>query len=79
MRELNRKFLKRNYPTDVLAFRLEVDFGEIYIAANQIKNYHHMIELVLHGLLHLAGYNHRTSGEEKIMIAKMSKYLAKFG
>lgn len=73
MTELNRKFRKRNRTTDVLAFSLKDEFqreilGEIYIsvdrALEQAQEYREPFEkeifrLLVHGLLHLAGYTHR--------------------
>lgn len=65
---LNKKFLGRNYPTDVMTFK-SGSTGEIVIsvetAGNQAKQMHHSIEkeilyLVIHGILHLSGYNDNT-------------------
>lgn len=72
MTKLNRKFRKRNTTTDVLTFSLKNGFqkkilGEIYIsverAEEQAKEYGEPLEreifrLIIHGLLHLAGYTH---------------------
>ena len=65
---LNRKFLKKNRPTNVLAFPGEADFlGEIYVsrefakkeaAACRIDLKTEIDRLVIHGLLHLLGYTH---------------------
>lgn len=83
MMELNRKFRKKRDTTDVLAFPLkdacqEKLLGEIYISVDrarwQAKEYGESFEreirrLVVHGLLHLAGYTHRqmrTKEEEYI-------------
>jgi probable rRNA maturation factor len=71
LRELNRKFRRRDYATDVLSFTGEPSFepslGEIAIsldrAAAQAAEYGHSIEeelriLILHAILHLTGMDH---------------------
>src|SRR5256885_8385807 len=77
LREMNRYFRNLNKPTDVLSFpalrnRLEQDFaGDIAIsaeiAAQQARSLGHRYEdeiriLILHGVLHLADYDHETDG-----------------
>ncbi|MCX7732521.1 MAG: rRNA maturation RNase YbeY [candidate division WOR-3 bacterium] len=75
--ELNRRFLGRNRPTDVLSFPLTQVrtgpgcgwvVGEIYISREQarlqakaagIRLHTELLQLVRHGLLHLAGFSHR--------------------
>ena len=74
IKDLNEKYLKRNQVTDVLAF----DYGEIFVclsqAKKQAKQLGHPLEkelaiLLIHGILHLAGYNDAT----KIDYNKMMK------
>jgi probable rRNA maturation factor len=81
LRSLNRKFLGKNYATDVLSFPIvetssgadETDLGEIAIsidrAAAQAAEHGHSITdelriLMLHGALHLAGFDHETDSGE---------------
>ena len=74
MRRLNREFRRKNKPTDVLSFRSSLNgksgiAGDIAISA-QIARANaevlgHPLEseikvLLLHGLLHLAGYDHES-------------------
>ncbi|HKV93134.1 MAG TPA: rRNA maturation RNase YbeY [Candidatus Angelobacter sp.] len=66
VQELNRRFRRKNKPTDVLSFpRLEG--GDIAISADIAREnariYGHRAAdelkvLILHGMLHLAGYDH---------------------
>lgn len=68
VRALNRKFRKKDKATDVLSFPQESG-GDIaisaQIAARNATRYGHATTdelkiLVLHGLLHLAGYDHES-------------------
>ena len=74
MRRLNRQFRCMNAPTDVLSFPSENgDGGDIAISAQiATRNArrlghsatHEFRILILHGLLHLAGYDHETDAGE---------------
>lgn len=75
MRELNRRFRRKNKPTDVLSFPSEMPklAGDIAISADiaaaNAYQLGHSVEtelkiLILHGLLHLAGYDHETDAGE---------------
>ena len=68
LQELNRRFRRKNKPTDVLSFP-RPEGGDIAISADIARKnallYGHTIAeelkiLVLHGMLHLAGYDHET-------------------
>jgi probable rRNA maturation factor len=72
VRALNRRFRKKDTATDVLSFPRETG-GDIaisaHIAARNADRYGHPVVdelkiLVLHGLLHLAGYDHETDHGE---------------
>lgn len=78
--EFNREHLKHNYPTDIITFNYSGSFseldGEIYIsfedAIINAKKYkvslkNELTRLVIHGILHLLGYNDKTPSEKKIM------------
>lgn len=92
--ELNKRYLDKDRPTDVLAFALkgtpsempfpapddDVDhLGEVVIsveqAAIQAKQHRHSTSreiaiLLVHGVLHLVGYDHGELDEEKVMNEK---------
>jgi probable rRNA maturation factor len=87
MRELNRRFRKQNKPTDVLSFpsglpKLAGDIAiSAEIAASNAAQLGHSTEtelkiLILHGLLHLAGYDHESDqGEMQAREAKLRRHL----
>lgn len=78
IKNLNKKYLKRNKATDVLAF----DYGEIIIclprAKRQAKELKHSLKeelaiLLIHGILHLAGYNDETKKDFNKMLSKQQE------
>lgn len=70
LQRLNRRFLRKNYATDVLSFPAADDAGELgelaisgRRASVQARDFGHSVEeeiriLMLHGVLHLAGLDH---------------------
>jgi probable rRNA maturation factor len=88
IRTMNRKFLAHNYSTDVIAFPGDKDGeveAEIYInldaARNQAKKYHvtytqEARRLLVHGVLHLLGYDDRTQREKIKMQRREEFFLA---
>jgi len=78
MKKLNKQYRKRDKTTDVLAF----DYGEIFIcvpqAKRQAKELGYLLKqelgtLLIHGLLHLAGYDHKTKKDFNKMIKKQQE------
>lgn len=83
IKEYNRNFRKKDYPTDVLTFLdggEEEDYtylGDIIISMDRVKaqsvehgvtRYEEFVRVLVHGILHLLGYDHEASkSEEKIM------------
>jgi probable rRNA maturation factor len=76
IRELNRQFRHIDKPTDVLSFPSDSDDGDlgdiaisIQTAARQAKQSGltldgEIAQLLLHGLLHLSGYDHESDNGE---------------
>jgi probable rRNA maturation factor len=93
--ELNRQFRGKNGPTNVLSFppvpgeASEPGFlGDIALAAETIveeanfqgKRFeHHAAHLVVHGFLHLVGYDHEKSADAEVMEARERVILASIG
>ena len=87
LRELNRRFRRKDKPTDVLSFpsampELAGDIAISFdIAAANAADIGHSTEtelkvLILHGLLHLAGYDHETdNGEMQARETKLRQQL----
>ena len=90
IRELNAKFLKSKSSTDVLAFNLTdkkekgIILADIMISAQTALKQaqifkttpeHELSLYVVHGILHILGYNDRTKLEKKQMRKKESLYV----
>lgn len=79
IKKLNKKFRKKDKPTDVLSFAFgEKNYlGEIVICPEVVKEKgEKMEEVFVHGILHLLGYDHEKSEKEaKIMEEKEKFYL----
>jgi len=74
LKELNRKFLKKDKPTNVISFRME-EVSEIYISYDRVSNTDELYYYIIHGLLHILGYDHKTKAETKTMESKCLQYL----
>lgn len=90
---LNRQFLNHDEPTDVITFpytdpkakKLE---GEVVIGYEVAAEYaadrghaveHELLLYVIHGCLHLCGYDDTTTKAERLMRRKEREYLKKIG
>lgn len=78
IKELNKKHRRKNRVTDVLAF----DYGEIFIclpqAKKQAKKLGHSLKkelaiLLIHSILHLAGYDDETKKGYNEMVKKQEE------
>ena len=85
LKEINNKFLDRDYYTDVISFNYsekEKISGDIYISIDTVKlnskKYNtgfeqELLRVIVHGLLHLIGYDDQNKEAKKGM-KKMEDY-----
>jgi rRNA maturation RNase YbeY len=89
--EINKQYLDHDYFTDIITFdnseednKLE---GDIYISVDRVREnaetFHsdfdtELRRVLIHGLLHLAGYEDSDEGLKKAMRAKEDEYLRLF-
>lgn len=92
IQQLNKTYLNEDYVTDVIAFALGESEavlleGEIYIctevAKQQAKQYRasygqELLRLVVHGVLHLVGYDDLTVEEQRKMRKVEDEYLSQY-
>lgn len=95
MTELNQTYRKKQGPTNVLSFRAEVNpefnlslLGDIIICAPIIQKeadaadidlLAHWAHMVVHGTLHLIGYDHIVKEEAEVMEAREKQILNELG
>ncbi|MBO4480057.1 MAG: apolipoprotein N-acyltransferase [Alphaproteobacteria bacterium] len=90
IRKINKKYRKINKPTNVLSFELSDDIllGDIFISIDTVmresKQEHisvaeHTAHMVVHGILHLLGYDHMTDKDAQKMETKEINILRKLG
>jgi probable rRNA maturation factor len=90
-KNLNTIYRKKKYPTNVLSFLVDDAhhlIGDIVLCApvieeearDQSKNLEaHYAHLIIHGALHLYGYDHENKKDAEIMEEKEIKILTKLG
>ena len=86
---LNRDYLGRDKPTNVLSFsQMEGDgpdnglLGDVVVSADTamreakesgLDEYEHFLRLILHGILHLLGYHHEHSEEDALIMERLTE------
>jgi probable rRNA maturation factor len=87
-RALNRSFRGKDYPTNVLSFPYGNGRGDVVLChpviarearAQGKKLAAHYAHLILHGLLHLRGYEHEKKREAERMARAEIRLLARAG
>lgn len=87
---INRQFLQHDYYTDVITFdqtdyEEKVISGDIMISIDTVKanakeygvsTWNELLRIIIHGVLHLAGYKDKQDDQAKIMRTREDFYLA---
>ena len=86
IKDLNQKYLKRNTPTDVLVFDYRAHGAELAISIDTAKRnaqiYHTSLKkevmlYIIHGILHLCGYDDTTQKAKRKMFKKQEEIFKK--
>ena len=89
LRLMKKEYFNQDLYTDVIAFNIDDDpfEGEIYISHDRIKDNakkfnqsfeNELKRILIHGSLHLCGYDDQTPKEKKEMTSLEENYLEKF-
>jgi len=90
LRSINKEFLNHDYFTDVISFNYSSDdnvAGEIYISEDTVRRNsveynvvfdNEMLRVMIHGVLHLAGYNDEAETERQEMKLLEDKWMELF-
>lgn len=87
--DINKTYLQHDYFTDIITFNLSAEGshsidGEIYISIDTVKDNalrfknsvaRELHRVIFHGVLHLIGYDDKTSSHQKTMTSKEDFYL----
>ena len=88
---INKAHLNHDFYTDIITFSFNREkeiSGDLFISVDrakensEINNETYLNEtsrLVIHGLLHLCGYNDKTDAQSKTMRSKENQYLKMIG
>ncbi len=86
--DINRKFLQHDYYTDIITFDYcegEVLSGDLFISVDSVRDNSvefgtefkdELNRVIVHGLLHLIGYDDHTEEDIKMMRSKENYYLS---
>lgn len=89
IKELNKTYREKDEVTDVLSFPIDEELlGEVIIslprAVEQAEDYGHSLErevafLMVHGLLHILGYDHKNNADKAKMRQAEEEFLEEYG
>lgn len=82
MKRINHQFRKKNKPTDILSFSSDdpESLGELLVCTEVLKEQalhqghslkHESVYMLIHGVLHLLGYDHEFSPKEEKLMFKL--------
>lgn len=87
LKKINSEFLKHEYFTDVITFNYNVKkriSGDIFISADRVKDNANtynikfkkeLARVMIHGVLHLIGYDDKTEKDKKLMEKNENEFL----
>lgn len=88
LQEINNQYLKHRTFTDIITFNYGAEEGiegDIFISINRVKENANKFKsdfdtelhrVIIHGVLHLIGYNDKTKTEKALMREKEDTYLS---
>ena len=88
LRKLNIKHLNQDYFTDVITFDYSKDMsliGDVFISTERVKENaklfnvsfnEELFRVIIHGVLHLCGFNDKTKEEKAEMRSKENNFLS---
>jgi probable rRNA maturation factor len=87
--KINNEFLKHDFYTDIITFDYsenKIISGDLFLSLDRIKEnailykislMDEILRVMVHGILHMVGYNDKTRNERKMMKEKENFYLEK--
>lgn len=88
--EINKKYLNHHYFTDIITFNYNEDdrvSGDIFVSIDTVKSNaiefdttfdNELRRVMIHGILHLVGFNDKTDEDKLVMRQKENEALDKF-
>lgn len=85
--KINQKYLNHNYFTDIITFDYregDVIVGDLFISVDSVKDNssfygtsfdNELMRVIVHGVLHIIGYDDHTPEDVKVMRSKEDFYL----
>ena len=86
--DINKRHLDHDYYTDIITFNYSIEKnlnGDLFISVDRVKdnasafneNFNmELFRVIIHGILHLCGFNDKTTKEQKEMRQKENHYLS---
>lgn len=88
LKEINIKYLNHDFFTDVITFDYSKEkllFGDVYVSTDRVKEnaktYNssfnkELFRVIIHGVLHLCGFNDKTKKEKTLIRSKENEALS---
>ena len=88
--QINKQYLNHNYFTDIITFDYSTNnviSGDLFVSIDRLRDNAANLEInlqlevrrvLVHGVLHLCGYNDKSPADKKLMTAKEDFYLARY-